>query len=179
MHRIERRFVITCILALVAFVPAISRAQSAVETSPALITGDTVRVWAPTARLDGVMATFARVNPMELVIAGQSSNPSAPPREWAVPFGNVVRVDVLRENRRSGRRLFAGILVGAAAGALVGAPLGPLVECGGACDNDGVLKPKVGYGVGAVIGAGVGAIIGGVVTGMRRTHWETVTFSVR
>ncbi|MEO5568718.1 MAG: hypothetical protein ABIR92_09510 [Gemmatimonadaceae bacterium] len=179
MHCTERRFVITSILALVAFVPAISRAQSTVETSPVLIPGDTVRVWAPTARLDGVMATFTRVSPLELVIGGQSTNPSAPPREWVVPFGNVVRVDVMRANRRSGRRLFAGILIGAAGGALVGAPLGPLIECGGACDSEGGLQPQVGYGVGAVIGAGVGAIIGGIVTGMRRTHWETVTFSVR
>lgn len=179
MHCTERRFLFASILALAAFAPAMSRAQSTVATSPALIAGDTVRVWAPTARLDGVTATFARVSPMELVIAGQATNPADPPREWVVPFGSVVRVDVLRANRRSGRRVFAGILIGAAGGALVGAPLGPLIECGGVCDREGALKPQVGYGVGAVIGAGVGAILGGVVTGMRRTHWETVSFSIR
>lgn len=174
----ERRFRFA-VLALLVIAPAALRAQSAVETSPALTVGDTVRVWAPTARLNGAMATFARVSPMEFVIAGQSANPTAPPREWVVPFGNVVRVDVLRANRRSGRRLFAGFLIGAGVGALVGAPMGPLIECGGACDKEGPLQPQVGYGPGAVIGAGVGAIIGGIVTGMRRTHWETVTFSVR
>lgn len=182
MRRIKQRhasILPSLAIAMLAGLSSSALAQATIETTPVLTSGDTVRVWAPTARLEGVMATFSRVTPMELVIAGQSANPSVPGREYVVPYGSVVRVDALRENRRSGRRLFAGLLIGAAGGALVGAPLGSRIECGGTCDKEGSLTPKVGYGVGAVIGAGVGAILGGVVAGMRRTHWETVSFSVR
>lgn len=182
MHRFaDRRLPVLLSVAVVLFTiaPATARSQTTVETTPALLTGDTLRVWAPTSSLDGVIGTFARIDVRDLVIAGQSANPLAPPREVAVPLSNIVRLDVLRSKKKSGRRIFAGIVIGAGVGALIGAPLGPLLECGGACDDTGELTPMVGPGLGASIGAGIGALLGGVVGGMSRPRWETVTFTVR
>ena len=181
---------VASLLAALVFAPGV-RAQTGadsvrvaepprvVEVSPTLVAGDTLRVWSTGARLDGVIATFARVNVTDLVLQGQAPNPNTPPREWAVALSNVDRVDVLRRRNRSAGRVVVGVLLGAAVGAAIGAPLGPIIECGGACDKEGDLQPMVGHGLGAAIGAPIGALIGGVIAGTRPARWHTVTFTVR
>ena len=164
---------------VLAAAPTLARGQTSVEIDPALVMGDTVRVWASTPRLDGAVAAFARIQAADLVIMGQGASPYGPGREFAVPFSGVTRIDVLRRHRPSAGKIMLGILVGAGVGALVGAPMGPLIECGGACDKEGKLQPMVGPGLGAAIGAGVGGLLGGVVVGHTRTRWQSVTFTVR
>jgi hypothetical protein len=170
-------------LALLAFAAVAwsseATAQSAVESTPALVVGDTIKVWAPVPRLDGVMALFQRLDAREIVISGTSQNPSMPARHVAVPLNSSLKVEVLRRRERSRRRLMTGIAVGAAAGALLGAPLGPLIECGGVCDKVGDRTPMVGWGLGAAIGAPIGALLGGVIGGTTRARWQEVTFTVR
>jgi hypothetical protein len=159
--------------------PAVAHGQSSVEVTPILSTGDTVRVWAGNPRLEGAIAAFSRIQSTDLVITGQGPNPYGPGREFTVPFGSVSRIEVLRRHRPSAGKMLAGIVIGGGIGALIGAPMGPIIECGGACDREGDLQPMVGKGLGAAIGAGIGAILGGVVVGHTRTRWESVTFSVR
>ena len=166
------------IVGILAFAPSLG-AQSSIETSPALVPGDTLRVWASTPKLDGVIATLGRLSVAEIVLQGQATSPDVPPRELGVQLQSLTRLDVLRGTKRSAGRIVAGVLLGAAAGALVGAPLAQLIECGGACDTEGSLQPKVGPALGAAIGAPIGAIIGGVIAGSRRAKWHTVTITVR
>ena len=182
MHRItDRRLRVLIASALAIFTSwtAPAGAQATVETTPPLVLGDTVRVWAPTARLDGAIGTFARLDVNGLVIAGRPADPSLSAPQWAVPLSDIVRLDVLRARQRSARRIVTGMVVGIAAGALVGAPLGPLIECGGACDKTGSLQPKVGSGIGATFGGVIGGIIGGVIGGASRPRWQSVSFTVR
>jgi hypothetical protein len=164
---------------ILAIAPALARGQSSAETDPTLAVGDTVRVWASTPRLDGAIAAFARIQAADLIIMGQGASPYGSGREYAVPLSGVTRIDVLRRHRPSVGKIMLGVLVGAGVGALVGAPMGPIIECGGACDKEGKLQPMVGRGLGASIGAGIGGLLGGVVVGHARTRWESVTFTVR
>lgn len=157
----------------------VASALQFVEASPALVAGDTLRVWSTPARLNGIIAAFARVSPSELVLLGQAATPNTAPREWAVALNNVERFEVLRRRNRSAGRVVLGVVLGAALGAAIGAPLAPIIECGGACDTEGNLKPKVGSKLGAMIGAPIGGLLGGVFAGTRPARWHTVTFTVR
>lgn len=162
-------------LTLLAGVSALSSGQSPVETTPILNAGDTLRVWSTSAKLDGAMGVLARLTTSDLVLAGQG----VPAREWSVPLANVDRLEVLQKKRRSGGRILAGALIGAGVGSLVGGTLVPFVECGGACDKEGSVKPFAPRKIGFVIGAGVGGILGGVVGGISRPKWVGVTLPVR
>jgi hypothetical protein len=166
-------------IALVAGASARVSAQSTVETTPVLNSGDTLRVWSTSAKLDGAMGVLARLNATELVLAGQSRGPGIPPREWSVPLGNVERIDVLQKKGRSGGKILAGTVIGAGVGSLIGGFLVPYIECGGACDKEGTRVPFAPRKIGFVIGGGVGAILGGVVGGISRPKWHTVALTVR
>jgi hypothetical protein len=147
-------------------------------TSPMISAGELVRVWAPRARLDGIVANFARVD-SNLVITGQSPNPEVAAREWKVPIDAVDRLEVWRGTPRSKTRIFGGVVLGALAGAGVGALLTSFIECGGACDRDGAHSGKESPRLGATIGAPIGALLGGVVAGMTHPRWRQVTLSIR
>lgn len=179
MRRGTSSFALIYTALVLAFAPTIARGQTSAETDPALALGDTVRVWASTPRLEGAIAAFARIQAADLIIMGQGASPYGPGREYAVPFSGVTRMEVLRRHRPSAGKIMLGVLVGAGAGALVGAPMGPIIECGGACDKEGKLQPMVGPGLGAAIGAGIGGLLGGVVVGHARTRWQSVTFTLR
>lgn len=166
-------------IALVLSTAAVARAQTSAESTPVLTPGDTVRVWAPSQRLDGAMGLFARLDSGAFVMTGAASNPYARGPEVAIPLDPMPRVEVLRRGKRSAGRIMAGILIGAGVGALIGAPMGPIIECGGSCDKEGKLQPMVGPGLGAAIGAGIGGVLGGVVGGMTRARWRAVTITVR
>jgi hypothetical protein len=146
--------------------------------SPAIASGELVRVFAPRARLDGAEATFVRID-SNLVIAGQAPAPDAPARQWSVPVDAVQRLDVWRGPSRSKGRIAAGVVVGALVGAGAGAVLTRFIECGGACDTQGSRKPFASPKLGAFIGAPIGALLGGVVGGMSRKRWSTVTLTIR
>jgi hypothetical protein len=154
-------------------------AQNGVEATPSIVAGDTVRVWAERARLNGIVAELARLNDSGLVLHGQSQGVRTRAHEVVVPVDAVQRLEVLRKEPRSKTRIVTGVVVGALVGAAVGAPMGKIIECGGACDKEGSLKPMVGYSLGAAIGAPIGALLGGVVAGISRPRWEPVTLTRR
>jgi hypothetical protein len=166
-------------IAVAAMFAASAQAQNSVAASPSIYAGDTLRLWAPTAGLEGIIAAFARLDSSKLVLTGQSMNPNTPPREWGVPLIAVQRLEVLRTKPRSMKRVFTGIAIGALVGTGIGAPMGRIVECGGACDREGSLKPMVGWQLGAAIGAGVGGLLGGVIADIRRPRWDPVTLTIR
>jgi hypothetical protein len=146
--------------------------------SPAIASGELVRVFAPRARLDGALASFVRID-SNLVIAGQAPAPDVPAREWSVPVNAIERLEVWRGPSRSKGQIFTGAVVGALVGAGAGAVLTKFIECGGACDTAGSLKPKASPKLGAMIGAPIGALLGGVVGGISRKRWNTVTLTIR
>ncbi len=144
--------------------------------SPALSSGELVRVWASRAQLDGIMAHFARID-SNLVITGQAPSPDAVAREWRVPVDVVERLEVWRGTKRSKTRIFTGVLLGALAGAGVGAVATSFIECGGGCEpgNEGTESPRLG----AMIGAPIGGLLGGVSAGASFPRWRRVTLSIR
>jgi hypothetical protein len=76
-------------------------------------------------------------------------------------------------------RLVTGVVIGAVAGAAIGSQLVPFIECGGACDAEGKLRPKASRNLGLAIGAPIGGLLGGVIGGMSRARWEPVTLAIR
>src|SRR5687768_9835445 len=74
----------------------IPASQARVEVTPTVNAGDTVRVWAPTARLDGAIGTLVRLDTLGLRMAGQSPDPSSPGRQMTVPLPAITRLDLLR-----------------------------------------------------------------------------------
>lgn len=167
------------VLLLMAAFASPAAAQNGIEATPSIVAGDTVRVWAERARLNGIVAELARLNDSGLVLHGQSQGVRTRAHEVVVPVDAVQRLEVLRHKPRSKTRIATGVVVGALVGAAIGAPMGKIIECGGACDDEGSLKPMVGYGLGAAIGAPIGGLLGGVVAGISRPRWELVTLSRR
>ena len=88
-----------------------------------------------------------------------------------VPWSEAERVDTVARGRPSGRRMFAGALIGGLVGygvAFVGATSGPChLESGGSCPGLGfaVLSPAI-VGTGILTGAAVGLH-------HRDWHWST------
>src|SRR5687768_12490616 len=80
-------------LLLLATAPESARAQGAVETTPVLAAGDTVRVWATNPRLEGAMGLFSRIDSRQLVMNGATQNPGTPGREVAIPLDPMPRIE--------------------------------------------------------------------------------------
>jgi hypothetical protein len=130
-------------------------------TLSALATGDTLRVWAVTPRLNGTMGILDRFGRDTLTLLGMEPVAEQRPLVAQVPLMGLRRVDVRRGLHRSGSRIALSALVGAAAGALVGAVLGPVVECSGSCNDDPDLAGVAGF----IVGTGGGILVGGLAGG--------------
>jgi hypothetical protein len=137
--------------------PAIGKGQGA-PTLSSLASGDTLRVWAVTPRLNGATGVLDRFRSDTLTLLGMERTAEQRPLLAQVPLMGLRRVDVRRGLHRSGGRIALSALVGATAGALVGAALGPIIECDGSCNDD----PDLAGAAGFFFGIGGGIVIGGV-----------------
>jgi hypothetical protein len=143
------------------------------ETLATLRGGDTVKVWAVGPRLNGELGAFGGFASDTLVLQS-SFEPSAVARA-RVPYASLRRVDVVRGKHRSVPRTVAGVVLGAAGGMLLGFIVGPAVECGGTCSDDGDWAGLGGALAGGAVGIVAGGITGGVIGARPRTNWESVS----
>ena len=163
-----RALVVLCLLSL----PGL-RASGQRPTLATLQSGDTIKVWAVAPRLNGETGVFDGFTSDTLTLQALPFAPTAVPRA-RVPYASLRRIDVRRGPARSTGRTIAGVLIGAAGGMLLGAALGPIIECGSSCGDEGDLEGLGGFLIGGTLGIVGGGIAGGVIGARPRPRWESV-----
>jgi hypothetical protein len=175
-----KRIVVLSFAALAGLTPLASGAGQRVAVSvTSLQRGDTVRLWAPAARLARAVGVIAELGEDTVVLRAQPRR-SRSFSEAPIPLRAVTRLEVQRGTYRSAGRTVIGIVGGLVGGLVLGSFAGVTLECGTSCsDEQNEFAGLAGFVVGGALGALAGGITGGVWGARRRPRWQPVVLGAR